>query len=148
MTTSSNVNYIKWISKEQVEKDTLLWLSELKSIKKEQSFFLELLIFCRKKNPSKEVADKLRLLINKLLIYNYEVNYLEKKVKQHFDHIYILTDGKNQINAETAFKKEHQSFQKRIDILLSGYRKHKNNILNILTKTKRKIRDVQPMIQV
>ena len=136
----TTVNYIKWLSPEEIHKASLAWLSELNFAKDEHHFFedliktymIELLEF-KDFSSDKEMVD----VINRSEKQN---KILIEAVIVHEKNLKVLVDEIDQPIEEKSYKEIHKKLAIEIDQFLEEYKMLKTQLFTVLKGIKKEIK--------
>lgn len=136
-TTQTQLQYVQWLSADEMHQMSKEWLSELNFIKDEHVFFeylvteftSQLLVF-DDFNSNKEIID----CINRSQKQN---DALIEAVKIHENELQIMVDGINQLEEEKAYIKEHSDLIVAISEFLKEYKSLKTQLFDILKDIKK-----------
>lgn len=136
-TTPVNTNYIEWLSAEEIHNNSKEWLLELEFLNDEYLFFEDLikwntlqLIDFQSYSKSKEIVENFSTSRN-------TNNTLISLIKKHENNLEILVDGIDELNKETAYKKEHKTLLISVKNHLKEHRILKLRLFDILKKIKK-----------
>lgn len=103
----TTAKYQEWLSPEIIHNASLKWLSELKFIKDENSFFDDLIkSYTLQLIDSKHFKES-KVIIDELNSIKKETDKILEVVTMHEKALQILVDGIDQIKEEEAYRKEH-----------------------------------------
>lgn len=103
----TTAKYQEWLSPEIIHDASLKWLSELKFIKDENSFFDDLIkSYTLQLIDSKNFKES-KIIIDELNSIKKETDKILEVVTMHEKALQILVDGIDQLKEEEAYRKEH-----------------------------------------
>ena len=125
---------MEWYSADELHKTSQDWLVELEFIKNEQLFFQDLLT-----TNTLKLIDTIGYIndikiIDALKLSQKRNDSIIKTVKKHDKNLKILLDGKDQIEEEKLYKKEHRNLMNLINEHLKDYKILKTQLFNTLKK--------------
>ena len=133
----TQAHYTEWLTAEQMHDDSKEWLSELKFIRDEHLFFIDLittftmqLVDSKKFASNKEVIDTL----NRSQKRN---NSIIEAVKIHENQLQIMVDGVDELAKENAYIKEHRDLILVITEFLKEYQAVKKQLFTIIKNIKK-----------
>jgi hypothetical protein len=131
------VQYIKWLSPEEMHKDSQNWLSELNFIKDEHLFFEHLitsftmeLLELNDFASDKEIVDT----INRSERQN---DMLLASVTAHEKELKVMVDGIDQLKEEEAYRETHRELTVEIHEFANNYRMLKAQLFDIIKNIKK-----------
>jgi hypothetical protein len=129
--------YAEWLSADQMHEASKEWLSELRFINDEHSFFEDLITkFTSELLEFGKFSDKIEIIdaINWSQMQN---NLLIEAVKKHENELLIMVDGINQIEEEESYRKEHKDLVIDINDFLKYYKALKMQLFDIIKKIRK-----------
>lgn len=124
--------YIEWLNAELMHEESGKWMSELRFIKDEESFFEDLiklftlqLIDSENFSKSKEIVE----LLKSLRVKNIE---LINSIVIHERELKIMVDGKDQLKEEDAYKVTHRELLIAVKRYFKEYRKLKSQLFKTI----------------
>ena len=135
--TAKDLQYVKWLSAEDMHLASKGWLSELNFIKDEHRFFEDVITtFTSELVAYGDFSDSLEIIdaINRSQKRN---NLLIEAVIVHENELQIMVDGIDQPQMEEAYKKEHRGLIIEIAELQKYYRTLKTQLFDIIKKIKK-----------
>lgn len=136
-TTQTAVNYIEWLSAEEMHKQSLAWLSELNFIKDEHLFFEDLiktftieLLELQDFSNDKEIVDAINRSEKRT------IQFIEAVIA-HEKGLQIMVDEIDQPKDEKAYKEAHKKLAIEINQFLQEYRMLKSQVFTIITAVKK-----------
>ncbi|OIQ18755.1 hypothetical protein [Lacinutrix sp. MedPE-SW] len=142
-TQNKKIKYLKWFSADEMHEGSKKWMSELKFIKDEHTFFEDLI-----KNYTLQLIGDSNFLnikntIDELQISKKQAVQLLEVIKNHEKDLELIVDNKNQIEEEKAYKKEHAEIIEVMGYYFSKYKKLKTSFFKIITAVLKKEKQQQ-----
>ena len=129
---------MEWYSADELHKASQDWLVELEFIKDEQLFFQDLLTtYTLKLIDTIGYINDMKI-IDALKLSQKRNDSIIKTVKKHDKNLKILLDGKDQIEEEKLYKKEHRNLMNLINEYLKDYKILKTQLFNTLKRVIKK----------
>lgn len=129
---------MEWFSADELHKASQDWLVELEFIKDEQLFFQDLLTtYTLKLIDTIGYINDMKI-IDALKLSQKRNDSIIKTVKKHDKNLKILLDGKDQIEEEKLYKKEHRNLMNLINEYLKDYKILKTQLFNTLKRVIKK----------
>jgi TPP-dependent 2-oxoacid decarboxylase len=131
------MKYIEWISAEDMHKNSLRWLSELRFIKDEHVFFEHLVndFSCELEHVEELANDK--EVIDAISRSCRRTDQLIQNVMLHERKLNIMVDGIDQLKDEKIYREEHRKLWIEIDDFAKEYRHLKAQVFNIIKDIKK-----------
>lgn len=128
----SNIKYIKWLSINELHRDILNCISELRFIKDEQQFLEDLI-----KNYTLDLLDgtiyeKSKAVITDLAHLRNELLPLLKKSMQHSNNLEVLLDEVIIPNEMENYKEVHYKLVLEVFTFKSEFKKSKRKIFSLI----------------
>ncbi len=136
-TIQNYTNYIEWLSADQMHEASTEWLSELRFIKDEHTFFEDLITtFTSQLIESGQFSDNMEIIdaINRSEKQN---NVLIEAIKIHENELKIMMDGIDQLEEEKTYTKEHRDLTMLIAEFLKEYKSLKTQLFDIIKSIKK-----------
>ena len=136
-TIRTQVNYVEWLSADQMHQASKEWLSELRFIKDEHLFFEDLIksFTLQLINPAKFSHNK--EIIAALTSSQKKTDFFIDAVKVHKNELQIMVDGIDQLKQEEAYKKEHRGLIVEIAEFKENYRTLKTQLFDVIKSIKK-----------
>ena len=131
-TIKSNKNYVEWLSADHIHEATKEWLSELSFLKDEHLFFENLIRSFTLQILDNNHFEESKLIIERLTEIVKQTETLIAAVQSHEKELSIMVDGIDQIEEETAYKKEHRNLIELISEFKNRYISIKSELFNLL----------------
>lgn len=135
--SQKHTKYIKWLSPEEMHKDSLLWLSELNFMKDEHLFLTHLiktftleLLELKDFSSDKEIVD----VLNRSQRQN---DSLISSIQKHEKELEIMVDGFDQLEEETKYKEIHRKLIEEIHQYKKDYQILKTQLFDIIKGIKK-----------
>ncbi|WP_417872930.1 hypothetical protein [Xanthomarina gelatinilytica] len=119
--------YLEWLSASEMHQATLNWYSELNFVKDEQLFFDDLIKSYTLQLINSNYFEDSKQLVERLNTFQEDTNQLIEVVKAHRNSLQILMDGINQLEEETAYKKEHKELALKLSEFKQAYHTFKTS---------------------
>lgn len=136
-TTQQSIKYIEWISAEDMHRNSLHWLSQLRFIKDEHFFFEDLIASFSSQLKELDIFSSDKEIIDTVTRSYRRTEQLIKIVMLHEKELQIMLDGINQLEEEKKYKETHQNLVLEIDTFLKEYRILKTQLFNIIKGIKK-----------
>ena len=133
-TKERKINYVEWLSPEEMHDMSIQWFSELMFIKDEQLFLNNLIKSYTIQLTDKGVFEKSKELVALLLKAEKEVVGLLKKVQQHSNQLEIMVDDVDQLKMEKAYKATHNDLLLEVNEYGNTYRNIKERLFKLVSK--------------
>ena len=133
-TKERKVNYVEWLSPEEMHDMSIQWFSELMFIKDEQLFPNNLIKSYTIQLTDKGVFEKSKELVAALLKAEKEVVGLLKKVQLHSNQLEIMVDDVDQLKMEKAYKATHNDLLLAVNEYGNSYRNTKERLFKLVSK--------------
>ncbi|ALM06905.1 hypothetical protein SB49_03120 [Sediminicola sp. YIK13] len=133
-TKERKINYVEWLSPEEMHDMSIQWFSELMFIKDEQLFLNNLIKSYTIQLTDKGVFEKSRELVAELLKAEKEVVSLLKKVQLHSNQLEIMVDDVDQLKMEKAYKATHNDLLLEVNAYGNSYRNIKERMFKLVSK--------------
>lgn len=135
---SKKGKYIEWLNADVMHEASREWISELRFIKREQSFLEDLI-----KSYTLQLIDSKRFLESKKIIDDLDVFKKNNKIfieilKKHENKLQIMVDGIDQPKKESLYKEEHRKLTIKINSFFNNYRKLKTALFTLIIDIKKK----------
>ncbi|MCB0399832.1 MAG: hypothetical protein KDD26_09470 [Winogradskyella sp.] len=131
-TIHTNAKHTEWLSADEMHFESKKWLSELEFCKEEQWFFEDLIRSYTLQILDNNHFEESKRLIDKLTKVVEQTQTLINAVKSHEKELSIMVDGIDQINEETAYKKEHRNLTELVEEFRKRYRTIKTKLFNLI----------------
>ncbi|WP_298423375.1 hypothetical protein [uncultured Kordia sp.] len=132
-----HINYIKWLSSEEMHRDSLQWLSELNFIKDEHFFFENLLHTFSMQLSELDIFSNEKEIIDVLNRSQRSNNNLIEAVQTHEKDLKIMVDGIDQPKDEKIYKETHRGLKVETHEFFKNYRMLKTQIFDIIKDLKK-----------
>ncbi len=133
-TKERKINYVEWLSPEEMHDMSIQWFSELMFIKDEQLFLNNLIKSYTIQLTDKGVFEKSKELVAELLKAEKEVVNLLKKVQLHSNQLEIMVDDVDQLKMEKAYKGTHNDLLLEVNEYGNTYRNIKERLFKLVSK--------------
>jgi len=131
-TIQTNAKHTEWLSAEDMHNTSKKWMSELEFCKEEQLFFEDLIRSFTLQILDNNHFKESKKLIEKLGIIVKQTQVLINAVKSHERELSILLDGIDQIQEETAYRKEHRNLIELIGEFQKRYQSIKAKLFGLI----------------
>ncbi len=133
-TKERKINYVEWLSPEEMHDMSIQWFSELMFIMDEQLFLNNLIKSYTIQLTDKGVFEKSKELVAELLKAEKEVVNLLKKVQLHSNQLEIMVDDVDQLKMEKAYKGTHNDLLMAVNEYGTRYRNIKERLFKLVSK--------------
>lgn len=127
-----NAKHTKWLTAEDMHDTSKKWLSELEFCKEEQLFFENLIRSFTLQILDNNHFEESKLIIERITEIVKQTETLITAVQSHEKELSIMVDGVDQIEEETAYKKEHRNLIELISEFKNRYISIKSELFNLL----------------
>ena len=131
-TVHTNAKHTEWLSADEMHFESKKWLSELEFCKEEQWFFEDLIRSYTLQILDNNHFEESKKLIDKLTKIVKQTKTLTNAVKSHERELSVMVDGVDQIEEETAYKKEHRNLSELFDEFKKRYRTLKTKLFDLI----------------
>jgi hypothetical protein len=142
-TAQKDINYVKWLSAEEMHENSRHWLSELHFIKDEQLFFDNLIKSYTLQLTDSSHFKKSKKVVDKLFELQNETNGLIKIINKHENNLKIMVDTIDQIKEESYYKDKHRELITSVNDFFQSYQIFKKILFrlikNIIREQKQKL---------
>lgn len=140
-TTQTSVQYIEYLSAEEIHRNSLAWLSELNFIKDEHLFYEDLIkTFTIELLELQDFASDKELVIT-INRSEKQNNMLIKAVIAHEKQLKILVDGIDQPKDEKTYRETHKKLALEIGQFLQDYKLLKTQVFDIIKHIKKEMKN-------
>ncbi|MEP5255464.1 MAG: hypothetical protein ABJQ39_10435 [Winogradskyella arenosi] len=130
--TAKDLQYVKWLSAEDMHLASKGWLSELNFIKDEHRFFEDVITtFTSELVAYGDFSDSLEI-IDAINQSEKQSQTLLHAIKTHESKLSIMVDGIDQIEEEKAYAQEHRDLIVAMTAYLSDYKSLKLQLFEII----------------
>ena len=134
---NTQARYVKWLSADDMHKASQEWLSELRFIKDEHLFFDDLITLYTSNLLDAVAFSYIQELIDVLNRSQKQNNVLIEAILLHEKELQIMVDGKDQLEEEKAYTKEHRDLILAIAEYLKEYKTLKSQLFDLIKKVKK-----------
>jgi len=127
-----NIKYIAWRSAEELNEATINWISELKFIKDEQHFLVELIENYTLQLIAGKTFEKSSKVMNELNQKRKQINPLLKRIIKHYNDLDVLVDLIDQPEDEKKYKDDHRQLLVEVSLYFDSYKTTKKRIFNLI----------------
>lgn len=131
-TIHTNAKHTEWLSAGDMHDASKIWLSELEFCKEEQLFFEDLIRSFTLQILSNHHFEESKKLIEKLSKIVKQTQVLINAVKSHESELTIMVDGIDQIQEESAYRKEHRNLIELIGEFKKRYQLLKTRLFSLI----------------
>ena len=131
-TVHTNAKHTEWLSADEMHFESKKWLSELEFCKEEQWFFEDLIRSYTIQILDNNHFEESKKLIEKLTKIVKQTKTLTNAVKSHERELSVMVDGVDQIEEETAYKKEHRNLSELFEEFKKRYRTLKTKLFDLI----------------
>jgi hypothetical protein len=132
-TIHTKARHTEWLSAEEMHDASKLWLSELKFFAEEQIFLEDLIKTHTLELIDKKHFEESKAIIDRLSMIVKQTKTLTKAVKTHERNLSIMVDGKDQLEEEANYRKEHRNLIELIGEYKKRYQTAKTDIFNLVS---------------
>ncbi len=129
---------IEWLSAEEMHKESVQWMSELKFAKDEQLFLNDLVRSHTLELIGNTVFDESKEIIDAILRSEKEVVVLMKKVQSHESLLKIMVDDVEEQTMEKAYINTHWQLTTEMQNYMGEYRKLKSRLFQLVSDVMKK----------
>ncbi|MEL6918994.1 MAG: hypothetical protein AAFO99_14850 [Bacteroidota bacterium] len=133
-TAKRTYKYIEWLSADEMHAASLLWFSELNFIRDEQEFLNNLIQSYTIQLVDKNIFQKSKTIIDRLLKKERELVILMKQVQAHENQLGIMVDKVDQFKMEKAYIETHKDLTIAINRFTHRYRNLKQQLFFLISK--------------
>lgn len=130
----------EWKSGAEMHEDARLWISELEFISSEHHFFEDLLNAYFLQISSKEHYNEGKGFVEALEQNREKNENLLKMITDHNNHLIVLLDGKDELEAEEKVKQEHRDLDSQMREHEARFRTLKASIFKLVGEIIRQYR--------
>lgn len=123
---------VEWYSAERMHEMSKNWLSDLNFIKNEQFFLEELINNYTQKIIKEESLTRAQTATTALYRTKRGCEKLIHQIIEHENDLRLMVDGKDEINKETQYKKEHREITGVISSFYHDYKAVKFEIFELI----------------
>lgn len=136
-----NAKHTKWLSADDMHDASKKWLSELEFWKNEQMFFEDLIRSFTLQILDNNHFEESKKVVEKLTNITKQTQTLIVAVKTHEKELSIMVDDVDQIDEETAYKKEHRNLIELISEFKNRYISIKTELFDFIKTVMKEIKN-------
>lgn len=136
-----NAKHTKWLSADDMHDESKKWSSELEFWKNEQMFFEDLIRSFTLQILDNNHFEESKKVVEKLTNITKQTQTLIVAVKTHEKELSIMVDDVDQIDEETAYKKEHRNLIELISEFKNRYISIKTELFDFIKTVMKEIKN-------
>lgn len=129
--------YVEWLSADTMHNNSIEWMSDLKFIKDEQLFFVDLIRSFTIQLIDSKHYKKIKIIIDKLSKLQKKTDSLISSVKIHKNDLKILVDGIDQPKEEEDYKNKHRNLIIEISDFVKEFKLLKTELFSLIKNIKK-----------
>jgi len=130
--------YVSWLTGNEMHVESKNWISELSFIKKEQSFFDDLIKTYTLQLINAKYFPSNRDIIGELNDLQNKNSQLMTDVVNHENKLQVMVDGVNQPKEENLYRLEHGKLIEETQQYLFKYKKLKKEVFHMISSVMKK----------
>ena len=131
-TTKAHPKYVEWFSPNVMHENSNEWLSDLKFINDELTFFDDLIKSYTLQLIDSESYNESKILVEKLSELHKKNNTLIRIIQRHNNDLKIMVDEIDQPDLEESYKNEHRELVLKVSEFIKKCKTLKKELFNLI----------------